>query len=200
MDKKWRWKDENKVFEIGKNFIVAPPWFESKKIKITFIEGESFGTGVHETTVSCMEIMEELALKGKSVLDIGIGSGILSIAALKLGAKNAVGFDIEKQAVYECKENAKLNGVENLDCFEADSAKNIEGIFDMVFANIFFDIILSMKSDIDRLTKKGSYALLSGIVWEEEYTMKSAFANIGFEHIKTVYLKDYITMLLKKTV
>ncbi len=93
----WRWKDENKVFEIGKNFVIAPPWLETKKKKITFVEGESFGTGVHETTVSCIEIMENLPIKDKTILDIGSGSGILSIAALKLGAKKAVGFDIEKR-------------------------------------------------------------------------------------------------------
>jgi ribosomal protein L11 methyltransferase len=196
----WRWKDENKVFEIGKNFVIAPPWLETKKKKITFVEGESFGTGVHETTVSCIEIMENFPIKDKTVLDIGSGSGILSIAALKLGAKKAVGFDIKKKAVAECIENAKLNNVKNMDCFEASCPKNIDGKFDIVFANIFFDIILSMKNDIDRLTKKGSYALLSGIVWEESYTVKSAFGNMNFEHIKTEYLKDYTTMLFKKIV
>ena len=196
----WRWKDENKVFEIGKKFVIAPPWLETEKEKITFVEGESFGTGVHETTVSCIEIMENMPLKNTTVLDIGAGSGVLSIAALKLGAKKAVGFDVEQMAVSECIENAKLNNVENLDCFKADSPQNIDGKFDVVFANIFFDIILSMKKDIDRLTQNGSYALLSGIVWEESYTVKSEFSKMGFEHIKTEYLKDYTTMLFKKTV
>jgi len=194
----WRWKDENKIFEIGKSFVIAPPWVKTKKEKITFVKGESFGTGVHETTVSCIEILEEMDLKGKSILDIGAGSGILSIAALKLGAKKAVGFDIDKKAVWECKENAKLNGVEGLDCFMADSAKNINGKFDLIFANIFFDIILSMKDDIDRLTERNSYILLSGIVWEENFTVKTAFERLGFGVVKNLFLNDYTTILLKK--
>ncbi len=198
MQMSWRWKDENKSFEIGKNFIIAPPWVKTEKEKITFVEGESFGTGVHETTISCIEILEGMDLKGKSILDIGAGSGILSIAALKLGAKKAVGFDIDKKAVLECKENAKLNSVKGLDCFRADSAKNINGKFDLVFANIFFDIILSMKDDIDRLTDKGSYILLSGIVWEENFTVKSAFERLGFGVVKNLFLNDYTTILLKK--
>ncbi len=194
----WRWKDEDKIFEIGKKFVIAPPWIETKKEKITFVEGESFGTGVHETTVSCIEFLESINLKDKRVLDIGIGSGVLSIAALKLGAKKAIGFDIAEHAVNECKENAKLNNVDNLECFIADSPKDIEGRFDIVLANIFFDIILSMKKDIDRLTDKGSYLLLSGIVWEENYTVKSTFENMGFSVAKNAFLGDYSTIMLKK--
>ncbi len=194
----WRWKDEDKIIEIGKKFVIAPPWMKTDKIKITFVEGESFGTGVHETTVSCMEIMEELDFNNKTVLDIGIGSGVLSIAALKLGAKRAVGFDIEESAVDECIKNGNLNNVQGLECFVDDSAKNIDERFDFVFANIFFDIILSMKSDINRLLKNNGYVLLSGIVWEENYTVKKAFEDIGFKLEKNVFLNDYSTILMKK--
>ena len=194
----WRWKNENKIFEIGKSFVIAPPWVETEKEKITFVAGDSFGTGVHETTVSCIELMENLQLKNKEVLDIGAGSGILSIAALKLGAKKAVGFDIEETAVKECIDNGRLNNVNNLECFKADSLKNVSGMFDLVFANIFFDIILSMSEDINSHTKANGYAILSGIVWEESYTVKSAFVKMGFKYIKTLYLKDYVTIILQK--
>ncbi len=195
---KWRWKDEDKIFEIGNKFIIAPPWTDTKKLKITFTEGESFGTGVHETTISCIEIMETLNLNQKTVLDIGIGSGVLSIAALKLNAKRAVGFDIAENAIDECRENARLNNVKNLDCFTADSPKDIQGTFDIIFANIFFDIILSMKNDINRLIKDSGYLLLSGVVWEEAYTTKHAFELLGFKHIKSLYLEEYTTILLQK--
>ncbi len=194
----WRWKNEDKLIEIGEKFVIAPPWIKTEKLKITFVEGKSFGTGVHETTVSCMELMEGFDLEDKTVLDIGIGSGILSVAALKLGAKEAVGFDIEAGAIEECRKNIELNSVENLECFVADSAKSINRKFDFIFANIFSDIIISMKYDMDRLLKNSGYMIFSGIIWEENYTVKSVFGNMGFRLIKNVFLRDYTTMVFKK--
>ncbi len=199
MDKtRWRWKEEDKSFEIGRNFLIAPPWKQTEKYRITLTEGVSFGTGVHETTVSCIELMETLDLKNKSVLDIGIGSGILSIAAAMLGAKRVVGFDIDEGAIRECKENARINGVEFIECFLADSPKGIKESFYLVLANIFFDIILSMAQEIARLTAPTGFAILSGIVMEEEYSVKSTFSKLGFKPVKTLYGEDYLTTLLKK--
>ncbi|AEA33786.1 50S ribosomal protein L11 methyltransferase [Hippea maritima] len=196
---RWRWKDENKVIEIGKGFCIAPPWFETDKIKISLVEGSSFGTGIHETTVSCMEIAEKIDFKGKRILDVGIGSGILSIAALKLGAKEAVGFDIEESAIRECIENGKLNGVsDGLVCFVADSPSSISGSFDVVFANIFDDIILAMCDEINRLTKDGGFVVLSGVLPEENFTVKKRFTQMGYQLLENRFLEEYTTLLFKK--
>lgn len=194
----WRFKNEDKIIEIGKNFCVAPPWHNTDKIKITLASGKSFGTGVHETTVSCIEIMETLDLKGKSVLDIGIGSGILSIVASKLGANRIVGFDIEKFAIEECIKNASLNNTENIECFVSNTPNSIKGQFDVVLANIFDDIIISMKDDIARLTKTGGYALFSGVIIEENFTVQRVFERLGFKLLKNVFLNDYTTLLFQK--
>ena len=194
----WRFKNKHKVINIGKNFCVAPPWHETNKIKITLTSGKSFGTGVHETTVSCMEIMENLDLKNRSVLDIGSGSGILSIAASKLGASRIIGFDIEKFAVEECIKNTSLNNAENIECFVSNTPKSIKGQFDIVIANIFEDIIISMKEDITRLTKKGGFALFSGVIIEENFTVQSIFGKLGFKLLKNVFLNDYTTLLFQK--
>jgi len=194
----WRFKNENKVIEIGKNFCVAPPWYKTDKIKITLTSGKSFGTGIHETTASCIEIMETLDLRGKSVLDIGIGSGILSIVASKLDANRIIGFDIEKFAIEECIKNATLNNAENIECFVSNTPKSVKGQFDIVIANIFEDIIISMKDDITRLTKKGGYALFSGVIIEENFTVQRVFGNMGFRLLKNVFLDDYTTLLFQK--
>ncbi len=194
----WRFKNEDKVIDIGKNFCVAPPWHKTDKIKITLTKGKSFGTGVHETTVSCVEVMETLDLKGKSVLDIGIGSGILSIVASKLGANRVVGFDIEKFAIEECIKNAALNNTKNIECFVSNTPKSVKGQFDVVIANIFEDIIISMKNDITRLTKTGGYALFSGVIIEENFTVQRVFEKLGFKLLKNVFLDDYTTLLFQK--
>ncbi len=194
----WRFKNNHKVINIGKNFCVAPPWHETDKIKIALTSGKSFGTGVHETTVSCMEIMENLHLTNRSVLDIGSGSGILSIVASKLGARRIVGFDIEKFAVEECIKNACLNNVENIECFVSSTPKSVKGQFDIVIANIFEDVIISMREDITRLTKKGGYALFSGVIIEENFTIQNIFEKLGFKLLKNLFLNDYTTLLFQK--
>jgi len=194
----WRWKNKDKYIELGEKFVIAPPWAETEREKITFVKGVSFGTGAHETNVSCIKFLEKVPLENATVLDIGIGSGILSIAALKLGADKAVGFDIDEKAVEECVENGKLNNVKNLECFCADSMEKVEGSFDVILANIFADIIVFMKNDINKHIKNKGYLLLSGVVWEENYTVRAAFEKLGFKTLKNEFLKDYSTILLQK--
>ncbi len=186
------------IFEVGKRFVVAPPWTNTEKQKITLSEGSSFGTGVHETTLHCIEMMENLPLKGKSVLDIGTGSGILAIVAAKLKASRVVGFDIDPEAIKECRKNLLLNNTEDIDCFVSNTPRSLKSGFDLVIANIFSDIILSMCDEITRVTLKEGFALLSGIVHEDEYLVKSALLKKGFEHIRSTYGEDYVTMLLKR--
>ncbi len=194
---KWRWREEEKFIEIGKNFVVAPPWAKTEKTKITLTEGMAFGTGVHETTVSCIEILEELNVKGKSVLDIGGGSGILSVCASKLGAKKVVVFDIDKNAAFECKKNAELNNANNIYCF---CGKNlcVGEKYDIVMANIFAEIIISLSSEIDEHIERGGFLILSGIVYEKNYDVKSTFMKKGYVVCKNTFLEDYTSFLLKK--
>ncbi len=195
----WRFKDEAKTIEIGNRFIVAPPWYNSEdRIKITLTHGYAFGTGVHETTAECISLLENLNVKGKSVLDVGTGTGILAIAASKLGASNVVAFDINERAVKECIENAALNKTDNINCILASSPEFLKEQFDIVLANIFYDIILKMSQKLAEVTRKGGYMILSGIIPEENFTVKSRFSNLGFVCEKNIFGKEYTTMLLRR--
>jgi len=194
---KWRWREEEKFIEIGKNFVVAPPWAKTEKTKITLTEGMAFGTGVHETTISCMEFLEELNIKDKSVLDVGGGTGILSVCASKLGAKKAIVFDIDKKAAFECRENMRLNNVENVSCFCGENLC-VKEKYDVIMANIFAEIIISLSSEIDEHIKENGFLILSGIVYEKNYDVKSTFMKKGYIVYKNTFLEDYTSFLLKK--
>lgn len=194
---RWRWGEEEKFIEVGKSFVVAPPWAETKKTKITLTEGMAFGTGVHETTVSCIEILEGLNVKGKSVLDIGGGSGILSICASKLGARKVVVFDIDKKAALECRKNMKLNNVENVFCFCGGNLC-VKEEYDIIMANIFAEVIISLSSEVDEHLRGNGFLILSGIVYEKNYDVKSTFMKKGYIVCKNIFLEDYTSFLLKK--
>ncbi len=194
---RWRWGEEEKFIEVGKSFVVAPPWAETKKIKITLTEGMAFGTGVHETTVSCIEILEGLDVKDKSVLDVGGGSGILSICASKLGARKVVVFDIDKKAALECRKNMKLNNVENVFCFCGGNLC-VKEEYDIIMANIFAEVIISLSSEVDEHLRENGFLILSGIVYEKNYDVKSTFMKKGYIVCKNIFLEDYTSFLLKK--
>ncbi len=194
---RWRWREEEKFIEIGKNFVVAAPWSKTKKTKITLTEGMAFGTGVHETTISCIELLEGLGLSNKTVLDVGGGTGILSVCASKLGAKKVVAFDIDKKAAFECRENMKLNNVENVSCFCSGNLC-VKEKYDVITANIFAEIIISLSSEIDEHIKENGFLVLSGIVYEKNYDVKSTFMKKGYIVCKNTFLEDYTSFLLKK--
>ncbi len=195
--KQWRWKTENKIIPIGKTFAVAPPWIEINRIRISLVMGSSFGTGIHETTISCIEEMENIEIKGRKVLDIGTGSGILSIAASKLGAEEIIAFDIDPNAVYECSQNIELNSVKNVKCSIASNIPQSEEKFDIILANIFDSAILGMATNIKTASQRGTMAILSGISPEESYTVKRKFIHLGFSLIKSRFLEEYVTYVLQ---
>ncbi|MEA1994594.1 MAG: 50S ribosomal protein L11 methyltransferase [Campylobacterota bacterium] len=194
---RWRWREEEKFIEIGKNFVVAAPWSKTEKTKITLTEGMAFGTGVHETTISCIELLEGLGLNNKTVLDVGGGTGILSVCASKLGAKKVVAFDIDKKAAFECKKNAELNNANNIYCFCGENLC-IREKYNIIMANIFAEIIISLSSEIDEHIKENGFLVLSGIVYDKNYDVKSTFMKKGYIVCKNTFLEDYTSFLLKK--
>lgn len=189
-------------FEIGKKFRIVPPGTPpSAGGRIDLVIGKgAFGSGEHETTASCIETLETLPeVKGARVLDLGSGTGILAIAALKLGAASAVCIDIDPKAVETSRRNFELNGL-------ADRAENITGVissipsadFDLILANIYGDLLLDLGQDLAARARPGGVLLLSGILWEYNYDVRSLFEKLGCTVVKNRMLEQFSTVLLRK--
>jgi ribosomal protein L11 methyltransferase len=170
--------------------------YEIKGEKFKIITG-AFGSGEHETTLGCVKFIESLDLKGKTFLDIGCGTGILSVAALKCGARYAVAFDISYKACETCRVNAKLNDIDNIYVVCGDN-RCIDSDFDVIVANIYVEIILGLVDFNKKSLKKEGYLILSGIPIEEAYTVKSRYIDAGFIFEKAKYHEDFVTMQFQK--
>ena len=184
------WKQYYKPLKIGKSLIIKPEWetlTETNGRKILTIEpGAAFGTGQHETTKMCLELLESIDIKGKTVLDLGCGSGILSVAAKLLGAEDVTAVDIDPVAVSAAVYNAKLNGFTlNAiagDLFGALTPKK----YDIVMANIVADAILSICGGLMNHLNAGGVFICSGIIDErlDEVTVKIGSVNLGVREIR----------------
>ncbi len=184
------WKAYFKPLEIGKKLLIRPVWEENYNAgsrKILNIEpGLAFGSGSHHTTKLCLEALEGCVNDGNTVLDVGCGSGILSIATLLLGAKKAVGIDIDKLAVKTAKENGKLNSFNEpeLTYIEGNLTDKITGKYDIVVANIVADIIIRLTDDVEKFLNPDGYFVTSGIIDIREQEVLEAFEKNNFKVIK----------------
>ena len=161
------WRKYYHPMEIGRRLAVVPSWqeYETDRVKLVLDPGLAFGTGGHETTSLCMEALDEKITGGERVLDIGTGSGILAIAALKLGAAVAEGVDIDPVAVRTAGENAALNGVaDKLTVLVGDLSDKASGKYDVVVANIVANAIISLAPAVPALMKDGGCFIASGII------------------------------------
>lgn len=163
------WKKYFKPIKVGKKLLIRPTWeeeYEAGDRKVLHLEpGLAFGTGTHETTRLCMELLEEYIQSGDDVLDVGCGSGILSVAALLLGAEKAVGVDIDALAVKTALQNAVINHVEDrFTCICGDLTDKVSGQYNIVVANIVADVIILLTKDIEQFMHSDTIYLMSGII------------------------------------
>ena len=171
------WKKYFKVLEIGEKITICPIWENAPentdRIVFKINPGMSFGTGTHHSTKMCIEELEKIIKSGDEVLDIGCGSGILSVVSLLLGAKNATALDIDPNCVHIAYENAALNGIYedkytvlsgNVLSDDALFAKISGKKYDVVEANIIADVIIALAPKAAQLTKKGGTFITSGII------------------------------------
>ncbi|OED85799.1 50S ribosomal protein L11 methyltransferase [Vibrio breoganii] len=168
-DKDWEreWMDNFHPMKFGERLWVCPSWREIPEpdaVNVMLDPGLAFGTGTHPTTSLCLEWLEGLDLEGKTVIDFGCGSGILAIAAIKLGAKKVVGIDIDPQAIIASKANAERNGVrDQLELFlPQDQPENL--IADVVVANILAGPLRDLSGVIKSLVKDGGELAMSGVL------------------------------------
>lgn len=187
-------------FNIGQQFrIVAPGTVPlADRIDIVMARG-AFGSGEHETTANCIDIMETLDLAGLTFLDLGSGTGILSLAALKLGAARGLCVDIEAAAVESAQLNCDLNGIGSEIKHRCGTLKLVtESGFDLLLANIYGDILLALCAELVAKVKPGGTLLLSGILWEYNYDVQNKFEQAGCKVVKNKLLEEFSTVLLTK--
>lgn len=194
-----------RVSHEGRSVIVKPTWEKLKRSKgeiiIDIDPGMAFGTGGHATTKMCLKAILRLVRggllpKGPSILDVGTGTGVLAIAAMKLGFKKAVGTDIDKVALKVARKNASLNRT-NL----ALSAKDLSGVagkFDLVAANILAGELKRLSAALKARIKPGGFLILSGILDTEKDTIAAAFASIGLEKTFLLREKEWVAFAFRK--
>lgn len=183
------WKKSYTSFPIGDKVWIKPSWEEGApedKIVIEIDPKMAFGTGTHETTSLCIEYAQNLDLKGKRALDIGCGSGILSILASKLGASSIDACDIDQFALDNAKENTKINHAENVKVFYSDLFSAVEGKYDLIFANILAEILLEMIDQAQAYLNDGGVLVLSGIILEKKDLVKERLLAKGFKLVEEI--------------
>ena len=184
------------AFEIGEHFRILPPdapLQHDGRIELVTMRG-AFGSGEHETTANCLDELLLLDLNGARVLDFGTGTGILAVAALKLGASRVVGVDIDPRAIKTASRNAELNEVE-MELHLGDLTKVVETGFDLVLANIYADILQSCATDLLARTAKGGSILMSGVPWDYDFDVRLCYERLNCTLLRKNILPDYMTMV-----
>lgn len=191
----------NRPLPIGDRFTVFPssggrnPVDPQGRIPLYLGPGRAFGSGEHETTASCLEELAGIALKPSwRVLDLGSGTGILAVAAAKLGAREIVAVDPDADAVETTLKNVRLNGVEKtVTVIQGDVSAVADHRFNLVLANIHGDILIPVARDLSVLLERGGTLILSGVHYDFAYEVKAAYENQGLSLSKARALENYCT-------
>jgi ribosomal protein L11 methyltransferase len=212
-DKDWinNWKEYFHQFYVD-DILIIPSWEEVKdedqgKMIIHIDPGTAFGTGMHETTQLCMRQLKKYVTSETEILDVGTGSGILSIAALKLGAKHAVGTDLDPCAISAVRENLEANDIpaDAMDVMLGNiiddrSVQDAVGYekYDIVAANILAEVLVPLTPVIVSQMKKGGIYITSGIIDEKEETVKAAVEAAGLEILEVTHQNDWVSVTARK--
>ena len=198
------WKQYFHPMPIGERLLIRPTWedeYDAQGREVLHIEpGLAFGTGSHPTTRLCLETLEKYVTDTSTVLDIGCGSGILSIAALLLGAKSALGVDIDPLAVKTALANAKENGFDTnrFNAVEGNLSDRVSGVYSVIVANIVADIIMEFNAQVGRFLAPGGVFITGGIIASREDEVLASFAQNGFTVIERFEDKGWLVFVLKK--
>jgi ribosomal protein L11 methyltransferase len=185
MDYLTQWQQFFQPLYIGERLMIRPPWDTSivpaTMVGLTLNPGPAFGTGTHPSTHLCLLMLLQYAAQCQSsrLLDVGCGSGILSLAALQLGWQSAVGVDIDAQAIAVAMHNAELNGLQDRARFLHGSWQSVTGVFPCITANIYLGPLVEMLQPLTRYLAPGGTIILSGLLASQEATMRTAIQNAG---------------------
>jgi ribosomal protein L11 methyltransferase len=195
----YAWKLHWKPTEAGK-FIITPPWekvADNDKIVIEIEPAMAFGTGTHDTTRLCLIAIGDHYRQGQSFLDVGTGTGILAIAAAKMGAEGAVGCDTDAGSIENARLNARMNGVEGkIDLF-AGSITEETGVCDFVCANLTLDVIAPLLPLL--LEKSGQKLVLSGILREQEDAIVKLLGENGIDNFTVSHSGEWISVIIDRS-
>lgn len=193
------WKKYYHPLRIGEHIVVCPSWescsLEPGDIMLQLDPGMAFGTGTHETTRLCLQMLEKFVKPGMDILDVGCGSGILSICGVLLGGSSAVGVDIDQTAVKVANENAEMNHVENKISFLCgDLTDKVSGKYQVICANIVADVVIRMIPNIGDFMDDGAILLVSGIIESRLDEVVEALNAYGYQVIDSREEKGWCAM------
>ncbi len=199
-----KWKENWKPTKISDKIVICPSWEHYKKsaneIIVNIDPGNAFGTGTHATTQLCIKACEKYMQKGSLTADIGTGSGILAICAMKLGAKNIDAVDNDPTVIETAKNNALINK-ENTINFKLGTSDILPSSkYDFVFANILHNVLAQIMPDLKRIMKKGAKIVLSGIIEGKEPTVKEAIEKNGMKIIEEMRQQEWIAFVVEKEI
>lgn len=203
-DQDWAtaWKKHYKPFHISESVVIKPSWEEYDKqdgeIVIGLDPGMAFGTGTHETTRLCSQLLERYVEKGDQVIDVGCGTGILSIIALKLGAGRVAAVDIDEVAVRVTRENCEINGVVKDISVSRGVLSDLEPAqADIMVANIIADVIVDLSTQVPKYLKKGGILLTSGIIRERKEEVIETYTGMGFELVSVDEMGEWVAIVFR---
>lgn len=195
-----KWKEKWDVTHVTDKIAVVPDWIDyvpkKGEVIIKLEPGCAFGTGTHQTTQLCMKALEKYMKPNDKVADIGMGSGILSILAKKLGASYVYGCDTDDTVIEVAKDNAKKNGVDAI--FELGTADKVNEKFDFVCANILHFVLAEIMGDLKNLMKKGAIMSLSGILDEKKQMVIDAYEKENLELIEEIHQDQWTSFVVKR--
>lgn len=198
------WKKYYNPVKISKRFTIVPTWenytpVSSDELIIELDPGMAFGTGTHPTTVMCVQALEQTVNEGDQVIDVGTGTGVLSIAAAMLGSKSVTALDLDEVAVQSAKINIKLNKVNELVTVAQNNLLDgIDGPADIVVANILAEVIMRFTDDVAKVVKKDGYFIASGIIQQKRDEVKANIVQAGFTIEETLVMEDWVAFIAKR--
>ncbi len=197
------WKKYFHTSEVGEKLVIVPSWesYNNKdnRVLLNIDPGAAFGTGTHATTSLCLSLLENYVYPDTNMLDIGTGSGILSIASVLLGAKSAIGIDIDAQSVKTAKENAQINKIGNkCEFIVGDLTDKISGKYNVICANIVADVIIKLFQDVENFLSDDGVFIISGIIDIRKYEVLAAAKDKGFTILKECYKDNWCAFVLEK--
>ncbi|MBO9129589.1 50S ribosomal protein L11 methyltransferase [Bacillus sp. 165] len=197
------WKKYYHPIQVSETFTIVPTWEEYKAEHegeriIELDPGMAFGTGTHPTTVMCIRALEKMVKHGDTVIDVGTGSGILSIAAAKLGASSVQAYDLDEVAVESARMNIELNNVQHVVAVNQNNLLNgITGPVDVIVANLLAEIILLFPKEAAQVVKQGGLFITSGIIEAKQQEVIDALEKSGFTIEEVLKIEDWVAIIAR---